>query len=107
MSDERIAQPAVIADQPAKKVNLLGLSRAELESLFLSLGEKRFRAEQVMKWIHHLGMDSFESMSNLSKALRERLSTMATIEAPKIAFHSKSNDGTQKWVLELEGYGHV
>lgn len=53
------------------KVNLLGLTQPQLESFFESIGEKRFRAGQVMKWIHHFGVDDFDAMSNLGKALRE------------------------------------
>ena len=55
----------------AAKVNLLGLTQAKLEAFFEELGEKRFRAGQVMKWIHHFGVDNFDDMTNLGKALRE------------------------------------
>ena len=50
------------------KVNLLGMTRSQLEAFFVSLGEKPFRAHQVMKWIHFFGVDSFEGMTNLNDA---------------------------------------
>lgn len=52
------------------KTNLLGLTQQEMEKFFDSIGEKRFRAGQVMKWIHHFGVDDFDAMTNVSKALR-------------------------------------
>ena len=66
------------------KVNLLGLTQPQLESFFESIGEKRFRAGQVMKWIHHFGVDDFDAMSNLGKALREKLKACAEIRGPEI-----------------------
>ena len=48
------------------KVNLLGMTRAQLEEFFVSIGEKKFRATQIIKWIHQLGVDNFEEMSNVS-----------------------------------------
>ena len=55
------------------KTNLLGLTQPEMEQFFDSIGEKRFRAGQVMKWIHHFGVDDFDAMTNVGKALREKL----------------------------------
>ncbi len=49
------------------KTNLLGLTQLQLEQFFESIGEKRFRAGQVMKWIHHFGVDDFDAMSNLAR----------------------------------------
>ena len=66
------------------KVNLLGLTQPQLESFFESIGEKRFRAGQVMKWIHHFGIDDFDAMSNLGKALKEKLAELRKgAQAPK------------------------
>lgn len=84
------------------KVNLLGLTRPELESFFISLGEKPFRAHQVMKWIHFFGVDNFDSMTNLGKALREKLQATAEIAAPEVSYHGISKDGTRKWVIKLD-----
>ena len=57
----------------AEKTNLLGMPKAKLEAFFESLGEKRFRATQVLQWIHQRGADDFDQMTNMSKALREKL----------------------------------
>jgi len=85
------------------KQNLLQLERTALEAYFLALGEKRFRAEQVMKWIYHEGVIDFGAMSNLSKALRARLETVAEIRLPRIVLDRQSQDGTRKWLIELAG----
>lgn len=85
------------------KVNLLGLNRKDLEAFFVELGEKPFRASQVMKWIHHMGCDDFGAMTNLSKALRAKLSEVAEIRAPEIVWEGISKDGTRKWVMRMEG----
>ena len=83
------------------KTNLLGLSREKMEAFFLSIGEKKFRAQQVLKWIHHNGVGSFDEMSNISKALRERLSDIAEIVGPEIVSSHFSEDGTCKWVIRV------
>lgn len=83
------------------KVNLLGLTREQLEDYFLSIGEKKFRAQQVIKWIHQLGVDDFEQMTNVSKALREKLAMVAEIRAPEVVHREYSADGTRKWVMRV------
>ena len=88
---------------PASKVNLLGMTRAQLESFFTEIGEKKFRAHQVMKWIHHQGVRDFQEMTNLGKALRDRLSQMAEITPPIIDSQQDSADGTRKWAIKVEG----
>ena len=88
--------------QPTEKTNLLALNRPQLEAFFESIGEKKFRAHQVMKWVHFFGVDDFEAMSNLGKALRTRLAEVAEIRAPEIALQSFSEDGTRKWVVRLD-----
>lgn len=85
----------------AGKINLLGLTKAQLEEFFESIGEKRFRAGQVMKWIHHFGVDDFEAMTNVGKALREKLNAHAYIAGPEIVTQSISEDGTRKWVVRV------
>ena len=85
------------------KLNLLDLNRAELEAYFLELGEKRFRAEQIMKWIYHENVTDLAAMSNLSKALRTRLEPLAEIRLPRIVQDHQSQDGTRKWLIELAG----
>lgn len=98
MSDALIA--STITPQ---KVNLLGLSRAQMEAFFEALGEKKFRAQQVLKWIHHQGVRDFEQMTNLGKALRQRLTQTAEISPPEIAQQHDSADGTRKWAIRVEG----
>ena len=67
----------------AEKTNLLGMPKAKLEAFFESLGEKRFRATQVLQWIHQRGADDFDQMTNMSKALREKLKQVAEIRGIK------------------------
>ena len=86
----------------SSKVNLLGMNRPQMEDFFESIGEKRFRAHQVMKWIHFFGADDFETMTNLGKALRTKLAEVAEIRGPHVALEHFSNDGTRKWVVELD-----
>lgn len=88
--------------QEAGKTNLLGLTQPQLEQFFTAQGEKRFRAGQVMKWIHHFGVDDFDAMTNLGKALREKLKACAEIRGPEIVEESISNDGTRKWVIRVD-----
>ncbi|MGO2132999.1 MAG: 23S rRNA (adenine(2503)-C(2))-methyltransferase RlmN [Halomonas sp.] len=90
-----------------QRQNLLGMTREEMEAFFLAIGEKKFRAAQVMKWIHHEGCNDFDAMTNLSKALRTRLNEVAEIRGPRVAYEGKSNDGTRKWVLEVEDGSYV
>jgi 23S rRNA (adenine2503-C2)-methyltransferase len=88
-------------NQVAGKVNLLGLTQSGMEQFFESIGEKRFRAGQVMKWIHHFGVDDFDAMSNLGKALREKLKGCAEIRGPEVVSQDISTDGTRKWVVRV------
>ena len=81
--------------------NLMGYSRDQLVDFFADLGEPKFRASQVMKWIHQFGVTEFNDMTNLSKVLRHRLAEVATIETLKPASENISADGTRKWLLAL------
>jgi len=84
------------------KVNLLGLDRNGLEAFFTELGEKPFRATQMLKWIYQFGVDDFDAMTNLSKSLREQLKECAEIRVPEIVTEQNSADGTSKWLLRLD-----
>ena len=84
------------------KTNLLGLTQPEMEKFFDSIGEKRFRAGQVMKWIHHFGVDDFDAMTNVSKALRDKLKAIAEVRGPEVVSEDISSDGTRKWVVRVE-----
>ena len=74
----------IASSEPASKTNLLGLDRAQMEAFFLDLGDKKFRAQQVMKWIHHQGVRDFQQMTNLGKALRDKLESVADITPPEV-----------------------
>ncbi|WP_105200220.1 MULTISPECIES: bifunctional tRNA (adenosine(37)-C2)-methyltransferase TrmG/ribosomal RNA large subunit methyltransferase RlmN [unclassified Pseudoalteromonas] len=86
-----------------KKINLLDFNRQGMRDYFASIGEKPFRADQVMKWIYHFGIDNFEEMSNLNKKLKARLQAECEIRAPEITVKQPSSDGTIKYALILDG----
>jgi 23S rRNA (adenine2503-C2)-methyltransferase len=83
------------------KTNLLGLTSEALTAFFAGLGEKPFRAAQVLQWIHRFGVDDFETMTNLSKALRTKLAEVAEIRGPDVALDRIAADGTRKLLLRL------
>ncbi|MDX1605271.1 MAG: 23S rRNA (adenine(2503)-C(2))-methyltransferase RlmN [Candidatus Competibacterales bacterium] len=85
------------------KVNLLDLDRAALEAFFHERGERRFRAEQLMKWLYHEGVTDFDAMTNLGKALRTALAEQAELRLPRVLTDRESRDGTRKWLIQLEG----
>ena len=85
-----------------EKVNLLNFDRQGLEAYFSEIGEKPFRAAQLVKWIYQFGVDDFNEMSNLSKSLREKLTQEAEIKLPEIVTEQISEDGTIKWLLRLD-----
>mgnify|MGYP001094636277 CR=1 FL=1 len=95
------------ADAAPGRVNLLGLNRRAMEAFFNELGEKPFRAQQVMKWIYHCGITDFDSMTNLSKALRARLAEIAEVRLPEVVLDQPSRDGTRKWVLRMDSGNSV
>ncbi|WP_411369096.1 bifunctional tRNA (adenosine(37)-C2)-methyltransferase TrmG/ribosomal RNA large subunit methyltransferase RlmN [Pseudidiomarina salilacus] len=84
-----------------KKVNLLDLHRQGLREFFQELGEKPFRADQVMKWLYHYCIDDFDEMTNLNKPLREKLKQVAEIRAPEVRVQQQSSDGTIKFAMTL------
>ncbi|MBL6735122.1 MAG: bifunctional tRNA (adenosine(37)-C2)-methyltransferase TrmG/ribosomal RNA large subunit methyltransferase RlmN [Shewanellaceae bacterium] len=85
----------------SQKVNLLNLSYKQMRTFFSDIGEKPFRADQVMKWIYHEGCHQFEDMTNLNRILRLKLADLAHIEAPQIAQYQQSTDGTIKFAMTL------
>jgi 23S rRNA (adenine2503-C2)-methyltransferase len=87
----------------APKTNLLGLSRSGLERYFATLGEKPFRARQLLQWIYQRGVTDFDAMTDLSRSLRERLSAESCIDAPGVMREQRSSDGTIKWLMSLPG----
>jgi len=94
----------VIDEQPRKeKVNLLGFSASRLGEFFEEIGEKRFRATQVIKWIHQEGECDFNAMTNISKDLRAKLNDVAEIKLPEVVNYQDSVDGTRKWLIRVDG----
>ncbi|MBQ0797576.1 23S rRNA (adenine(2503)-C(2))-methyltransferase RlmN [Zhongshania sp.] len=93
--------PTAVVQQ--SKVNLLGMSRKNMEAYLTSIGEKPFRAQQILKWIHHSGIDNFDEMTNLGKPLRAKLQELAEIRPPNIVKQLDSIDGTRKWAVEVGG----
>lgn len=84
------------------KINLLNFDRQEMEAFFAGVGEKAFRATQVLQWVHQRGVDNFADMTNLSKDLRARLQETADIRLPELVMEQGSRDGTRKWLLKLD-----
>jgi 23S rRNA (adenine2503-C2)-methyltransferase len=80
---------------------LLGLAPAELETFIADLGEKPFRARQVSRWLHQRFVSDVAAMSDLSKALREKLAATTLIEIPKVIKDTTASDGTRKWLLDV------
>lgn len=83
------------------KTNLLNHDRRSMQDFFAGIGDKPFRATQVVKWIHQYGVDNFDDMTNLSKELRARLRDIAEIRLPAIELDQVATDGTRKWLLRL------
>ena len=107
MSDKSVmpeVNDQTVTDEAAvQKTNLLGMSQAKLESFFESLGEKKFRAVQVMKWMHQMGESDFDAMTNLSKSLRDKLKAHAEVFAPEVIKQLDSKDGTRKFLIRVSG----
>ena len=80
-------------------INLLDFNLPQLTDYFQSIGEKPFRAKQVMRWMHHFGVNDVEQMTDIAKALREKLRTETEITLPTVQTELISNDGTRKWLI--------
>ena len=85
----------------AEKLNLLGLAPVELKYFFEGLGEKPYRARQVMHWVYRRGVLDFPGMTDLSVQFRKRLDLVATLDLPEIAHTDRSKDGTTKWLVNV------
>ena len=96
-----------MTETSVERVNLLGLTLPKMEEFFLSIGEKKFRGAQLIKWIHQRGVTDFDQMTNLSKTLRERLKEIAEVRPPIVTFQGDSGDGTRKWLMEVDGGSKV
>jgi 23S rRNA (adenine2503-C2)-methyltransferase len=89
------------------KANLAGMSLAHLREFFATLGEKPFRAAQVLKWIHQRGVIDFQAMTDISKPLRDKLMEVAEIQLPEIVEDYESDDGSHKWIIEVASGSRV
>lgn len=92
--------PVESPDGSSAPANLLGLSPGAMQALVASLGEKPYRARQVLKWIHHHRCRDFDGMTDLSKGLRARLAGVAEIRPPSVISTQVAADGTIKWLLD-------
>lgn len=97
-----VTEVAAIADVSGVKVNLLGLSAEKLQNFFADMGEKSFRATQLLKWIHQRGVTDFAEMTDLSKSLRAKLSELAEVRPPQLISQHSSVDGSRKWLVQIE-----
>ena len=89
-----------MSDAVVAPLNLLNYDRQQMLDLMTTLGEKSFRATQILQWVHQKGA-SIEAMSNLSNGFRQRLSKLATITAPPVVHEQVSKDGTCKWLMRI------
>ncbi len=88
-------------------VNLLDFDRKGLENFFVGMGEKSFRATQLLKWIYQEDITDFDQMTNLSKSLRAYLKSYCTITSPEMLIEQVASDGTRKWAIEMTGGNRV
>ncbi|MGH8457133.1 MAG: 23S rRNA (adenine(2503)-C(2))-methyltransferase RlmN, partial [Stenotrophobium sp.] len=86
-------------DSAGTPQNLFGLDRTELRACFAEMGEKPFRADQVMQWIYRRTADDFDLMTNISKDLRTKMKERFVIRHHELVTEQVSQDGTRKWVL--------
>lgn len=83
-------------------LNLLDLNQAQLTEYFSNIGEKPFRAKQLMRWMHQSGVNDFEQMTDMAKSLRVKLAQEACITPPTVSLEQISKDGTRKWLIGVE-----
>ncbi|HJP35851.1 MAG TPA: 23S rRNA (adenine(2503)-C(2))-methyltransferase RlmN, partial [Gammaproteobacteria bacterium] len=83
------------------KLNLIGLGQEALAEFFEELGEKSYRAQQIMGWLYQRGVLRFRDMTDISLRVRRQLDLIATLELPDVIRVEKSTDGTRKWLLDV------
>lgn len=83
------------------KTNLLDFNLDQLTQHFAEMGEKPFRAKQVMRWMHQMAEDDFDAMTDLAKSLRAKLHERAEVRVPSLMTGQASSDGTRKWLLDV------
>jgi 23S rRNA (adenine2503-C2)-methyltransferase len=87
-------------------INLLDFDVEGLAGWFAQMGEKPFRARQVLRWMHRAGCDDFEQMTDVAKSLRVMLAQDAEIRGPQPIGDAIADDGTRKWLLDV-GQGNA
>ncbi|MZG22451.1 bifunctional tRNA (adenosine(37)-C2)-methyltransferase TrmG/ribosomal RNA large subunit methyltransferase RlmN [Dickeya dianthicola] len=109
MSEQTVSPVVAMSDAIAvaansnQKINLLDFNRQQMRTFFAELGEKPFRADQVMKWMYHYCCDDFNQMTDINKVLRGKLQAIAEIRAPDVVDEQRSCDGTIKWAILVDG----
>lgn len=88
-------------------VNLLDFDAAGLTAFFAGIGEKPFRAKQVLRWMHRFGQSDFDAMTDIAKSLREKLKAIASVTPPAIVSDKLSDDGTRKFLFDVGGSNAV
>ena len=83
------------------KKNLLDFNLNQMSELFAAMGERPFRAKQVLRWIHQMAETDFDAMTDLSKSLRAKLHTHTEVRVPSLITGRASNDGTLKWLFDV------
>lgn len=101
MGDDQTSGQTEPRPEAPARVNLLSLSRPQMERFFVERGEKAFRARQIMKWVYHHGVLDFDQMTDLSKRQRATLRAMACFDLPEVVTRRESRDGTIKWAMRV------
>lgn len=96
----------LIENENSAKLNLLDYDRSAMREYLVRLGEKPYRAEQLLKWIHQQGVNDFSIMTTFSKSFRQLLAEQSRIEAPECLKEQCSQDGTVKWLFKVSGNGN-
>lgn len=97
---EQLVTPENVTTKDGKNQPAGSQPSADAE-FFKDLGEKPFRADQVMKWMYHYCCDNFDEMTDINKVLRGKLKEVAEIRAPEGLKNSSSSDGTIKWAIAV------
>jgi len=91
-----------MTEAAAVRTNLLGLEKPELEAFVTALGNKPFRARQLMSWLYKRCEGDFAAMTDLARDFRAQLSEVAEVRSPEIVSRHDSADGTRKWLLRAD-----
>lgn len=85
-----------------RQTNLYSLTFDDLKEFCASIGEKPYRATQIMKWLYHKGVREIDEMTDVSKKTREKLKELTTLDLPEVIMDNLSEDGTRKWLIRLD-----